>query len=264
MSFAPAICPKCDQFILLKIGKPFLVCPVCEANISAREASMLLDATCANPRRTNEIVAKCLKTQEEYNEIELSLKVLTVLNKHFPQNEEVAYLVVKMSGYASVNVKEYLTSFAETKRSAAFAEEFLAKALKFNNMACAVLFAQYIENKLPTQKQQKWKSQLADMLRVYKGDSSSTKAVSLIYTYYVVFSVVNVAMAVTYVFLHFWFLINVFIALAAFMAEVGLLFWHNKRFGNRMEVSDKERLLMVIFMSSIVLNIGGVLLAVFI
>lgn len=54
-----------------------------------------------------------------------------------------------------------------------------------------------------------------------------------------------------------YYAINIAISILVVCGEVGLLFWHNRVFGNRLSMSANERLAMVVFMASMVFAIGA-------
>jgi hypothetical protein len=60
--------------------------------------------------------------------------------------------------------------------------------------------------------------------------------------------------------LDFYYIINIILGLVVVSAEILLIFVHHKIYGNRLSISQTERLLMVIFMCSMVFAVGSVVM----
>ncbi|MBO4726126.1 MAG: hypothetical protein J5598_00805, partial [Clostridia bacterium] len=85
---------------------------------------------------------------------------------------------------------------------------------------------------------------------------------------YAVSSVINVALFPIMMMLSGWlsqyfgfyFIVNILLGMAVVSAEILLIFIHHRIYGNRLKISQTERLLMVIFMSSMVFAVGSVVM----
>ena len=257
MNLSAGICPNCNEHLLLKSGVPFLICPLCGESLSAREGTAALDIVCADSKKLHENIAKCLKLEEKYGP-QMPLQILHILARHFPHNEEVAYLIVKMSGYAPMAIKQYLASFAGIRKQASFAEEFLENALTFRHMAWADMFEQYIAHRLSGNQQARWHAKLDEMRTSYR-PSGENRATGFLYVFYIFCGIINMAMAALFLFVSWHFLICVVVAISVLFSEILLLYLHNKKFGDRINISELERALMVGFMCTLVITLGGVL-----
>jgi len=253
------ICPNCNEYILLKKGVPFLICPLCGENLSARQAMATLEVICADARKLNENIAHCLKLEEKYGP-ELPLQILSVIEKFFPHNEEVAFLVVKMAGYGSYAVRGYLTNFASVKTPVPFAEEFMQKSLTFRNLGFADLFTQYINNKFTGKQQFVWKERIKEALASYKPKEHGKGATTLLFLYYILFAVVNIALSGFFILVNLNILFYIVITIGVLFIEIAFIYFHNRKYGDRLQISDAERALMVTFMCSMVIAVGGIFL----
>lgn len=256
MSFSPGVCPKCRQYIFLKEGLPLLMCPLCDESVSSYESSQLFEVAVSNPQKANQVIAACLKMEAEYGP-DMALSILDRMAENFPKNEEVAYLCVKMSGFELERVREYLEQFANTKKLVAFANDFLEGALSFKTLADRELFYQYIENKLPEKDKSKWRQKLVDMYEIYAADSKNPVARVSLYIYYFICTLINIASIFAFVIIDMHFLVAILAVVGLFFVEIGILFLHHRKFGDRFDISPVERLLMVIFMCSIAAAMGG-------
>ena len=164
MALSAGICPKCNENLLLKGNIPFLVCPLCAGNISTREALALLDAMCADSKKISANIAKCLSLEKKYGP-QMPAQILMAMQRHFPNNEEIAYLALKMSGFPQSGVRGYLQVFASVAKPVAFATAFLDKALVGTNLYLGDLFEKYINNKLKGVEQKRY---IAEILAVYQ------------------------------------------------------------------------------------------------
>jgi hypothetical protein len=256
------ICPKCGEYILLKGNVPFLICPKCVGEVSAKETVALLKKKCNDKDNVNEIIADCIALELQYGQ-ELPFLVLAELADNFPLMEEPNFLVTRLSGYETGTVRVYLERFSGRKsdpRNVPWAEEFLDACLTYGNMEFADQFASYIENKIDSAKKQKYTNKLLELRKQYTARSANPKSTKLLFALYIVSSVLNVALLPLFLFTNFGgfeFLMNLVLAFVTIFIEVALLFWHNKTFGNRLGMGERERLLMVIFMSSWFVAMGA-------
>ena len=258
-NFSAGICPKCKEHLLLKQGLLFLVCPLCAENIGARESKEALELLYANPAALTENIAHVLRLEKKYGP-QLPYQVLLVLKKHFPHNEEVAFLTLKMSGYNSFLLKEYLTNFAKFQKPVSFASEVLENGLTPRNWELAALFEQYIKNKTAGAVNTRWTEKLREMNAAIAANPPTNTANRLIYAFYIACTALNVALAAVLIILTIPLAISVLAALAILCLEMTVLYQHAKKYGNRLTVGDTERALMVMFMCSIVVLVGGVFL----
>ena len=260
MKYVPSICPKCNEIILVRYTLPFVVCAICRQSISSGEAIDELETAILNPAMTSDLITKCLKLEKMFDGL-VPLAVMQKIIRAHPDNEQVAYLIVRFNDYNPIEIKRYLAKFAEIERKIPFAEDFLEKAMTVRNMAFAEELTLYIENKLPPSAQNKWIKKLRELKTEYVGaraDSGLSKP--FLYTYYSVCTAINIAAAVMFIFLNLGFLLSGLVMVALFIVEIGVLFWHNRWYGNRITLSKTERLLMTIFMCSLPVTLGGVFL----
>ena len=258
----PAICSKCDELIICDKRDAFSQCPLCEKTISAHESIQSLRDYCAIPANTNDVIERCLRIEQVYGP-ELPLSILSILAESFPFNEHVAFLIVRMTNYDQQIVKNYLTRFKNHKKKAPFAEEFLEKAMVVRNMEFANLFEEYIE-RLPSYKQDRYVKLMRELYQSYIKVATSSPALSFLYGFYVIGGLLNFGMMLWFILDNMPLWMHAIIAAGVLGLQICFLFVHNRRFGNRVKISDRERLIMVIYMSSIVIAIGGVFLGTFI
>lgn len=267
MNFDAGICPKCKEYLLLKSNVPFLVCPLCGQSISSAEAKTNLQSKCRDKDCVNDLIADCIVLEMQYGP-ELPFMILGELLENFPHLESPAYLITKMTGYRVDAVRSYLKSFAGTKSdpgNVPWAEEFLDTCLDYRNMEFADLFVAYIENKIRPEKQAEYKSKVQKLRKEYTFKASDPRSTQWLYALYIGASILNVLLLPCFMllsgllspFMHFYFAVNMGIAMLVVSIEILLMFIHHKIFGNRLGMSDRERLLMAIFMSSIVFAIGA-------
>ena len=240
---------------------PFVLCALCTQSISTGESIEALETAVIDAAQTSDLISKCLRLEKIYDTV-VPLAVLNKLSRAHPENEQVAFLIVKFNDFNPIAVKVYLERFAEVeKKKTSFAEDFLEGALILKNMAFATEFGQYIENKLPKEKQQNWIKKLRELKEEYVGTrADSGMSLPFLYVYYVICTLANVAAAVTFIILDLGFLLSGGVMVGLFMVEVGILWTHNRWYGNRINLGKAERLLMTIFMCSVPVALGGVFL----
>ena len=258
-NFSAGVCPKCNEHLLLKQGLMFLICPLCAENIAAREAKEALEVIYANPARLTENIAQVLRLEKKYGP-QLPYQILLILKRNFPHNEEIAFLALKMSGYNSFILKEYLTNFAKFQKPVSFAAEVLENCLIPKNWELLPLFEQYIKNKTAGNAQARWLDKFREMSVAAAATPTKTTANKLIYTFYIGCGILNIALAGMFIILNLMLAINVLIAVVVLCIEMSVLYYHAKKYGTRLTISDTERALMVIFMCTIVVVVGGVFL----
>lgn len=267
MNFDAGICPKCQEYLLLKSSVPFLVCPMCGQSISSTEAKINLQNKCRDKDCVNDLIADCIVLEMQYGP-ELPFMILGELLENFPHLESPAYLITKMTGYRVDAVRSYLKAFAGTKsdpNNVPWAEEFLDACLDYRNMEFADLFVAYIENKIRPEKQAEYKNKVQKLRKEYTFKASDPRSTMWLQALYIGSSILNVLLFPCFMLLsgllspvmHFYFAVNMGIAMLVVSGEILLMFIHNKIFGNRLAMSNRERLLMAIFMASIVFVIGA-------
>jgi len=211
------------------------------------------------------MLSLCISLEKEYG-AEVPLQILEKLQSKHPHNESVAFTYVRVSGYRPDLARQYLKTFAPIKKAVPFAADFLDNTMEPANASCAPQFAQYIENKLPADKQKKYKEKLGQLKETYTGSSNSGDGMMLMYAFYVAGAVVNIALAVMFFLLPldirtmYKIGIHIVIMMAVFGIEMLVLFLHNRTYGNRIGIESRERLLLVIFLSSIMVAIGGAII----
>lgn len=267
MSFSAAVCPKCEEYILAKDGVPFLVCPMCKGNISAKDAADKLVQKCNDKDKVHEVIGDCIALELQYGP-QLPYLVLATLCENFPKMEEPAFLLVRLSNFDSGLMYLYLQNFAKIKsnpKDTPWAVEFLEEALRYKNMLYADLLSAYIENKCDKAKQEKYFKILEKLRKEYNDKSASPKSTKLLYWIYVCSAVFNVLLLPLFMLIPQLNLLLTFsISVLAVCLEVGLMFWHNKSFGNRLSMTNRERLFMVIFLSSLFVALGAGIIGGFI
>ena len=266
MAYLPAVCPKCDHLILCQEGAVFVNCPSCSKNISSDRAVTLMRELCAKPDNVKQVIAEAVKLERQHGP-ELPLAILSILGENFPMNEDVAYLILRMSNYPPQMVCDYLTRFKSNKRKyyPPFAEEFLTSTLTFRNMKFVEHFEEYVAKRLPQMRQDRYNELIAELKKQYTGASTSHTALILLYTHYIGCALVNITLTMLYIFLWSWPLFAfALLTLGVLGAQIGLLFAHNRIFGNRLASNKSERIAMIVFTCSIVLVIGGTFLGMFV
>ncbi|MCL2755585.1 MAG: hypothetical protein FWE45_00855 [Firmicutes bacterium] len=255
--FKPAACPKCNSIILVQAGEAFVRCPGCTKNISVEDAWKNLDDFCSVPANTAAMIEKCIILEKKYGP-DISMPILGLLHEKYPDNEEIMYLIVKTSGFDSIIVKDYLIKFKDDKKKVSFAEDFLTKALTVRNMEYISMFEDYIESKLRPARKERFKELMRELKASYVKTSTGANALMLLYAFYAIGAAINIAMVIFFLFSDLQLFIYVLVAAGTLGIEISLLYFHNRKFGNRLTTSDRERLFMVIYMATIVLVIGGV------
>jgi hypothetical protein len=259
MAFIAGICPKCGEYILLKDNIPFLVCPVCSGTVSNNEAANVLNKKCNDKDNVSEVIADCIALEVRYGQ-ELPFMVLATLCDNFPRMEQPAYLLTKLSGYDFPAVRMYLEKFSGIKsepHNVPWAEEFLNSCISYQNMEFADRFMAYAENKLAPDKKQKYIDKIEALRKQYTAKAADPKSTRLLLMLYIMSAIANVVLLPLFIFTEMIFVINIVIAMTLISAEIGLLFWHNKAFGNRLGMTERERLYMVIFMCSLFFALGA-------
>jgi len=270
MNLQAGNCPKCHEYLLLKQNTPFLVCPKCGETISAQAANAIVESRCADPDQINAVIAECVALELKYGP-DLPFMLLSKIVSNFPHLESPAYLLVKLSGFEPGLVYDYLKTFAGTKSdpmNVPWAEGFLDNCLDYSMIDAADLFRSYVYNKIRKEKQAHYLNLIDELVKEYTSKGDSPKATKWLMALYAVGSVVNVALMPIIMILSGWlsqffnmyFIVNILLALVVLSLEILLLFWHHKIYGNRLQISQTERLMMVIYMSSMVFAVGAVVM----
>ena len=270
MNLEAGNCPKCHEYLLLKPNTPFLVCPKCGEAISAQAANAIVESRCADANQINAVIAECVALEMKYGP-DLPYMLLAKIVNNFPHLEKPAYLLVKLSGFDAGLTYEYLKTFAGTKSDPAnvpWAESFLDSCLDYTMIDAAELFRSYVRNKVRRERQEHYLNLIDQLVKEYAGKSNNPQAAKWLMTLYGVSSVINVALlpimmmisgALSPVF-RMYFVVNILLSLATVSLEVLLIFVHHRIYGNRLNISQVERLFMVIFLSSMVFAVGSVVM----
>jgi len=258
-SFGAGICPKCNEHLLIKQGLTFLVCPLCAENIRANESKESLEKVYADPAKLTEHIANVLRLEKKYGP-QLPYQILLILKKNFPHNEEVSFLTLKLSGYNSFLLKEYLTNFAKFQKQVPFATEVLENGLIPRNWELAALFEQYIKNKTKGAINTRWLEKLREMNAAVAANPPKTTANTLVYTFYIGCGVLNILLAAVFIIAPIPYYISISISSVLLCAQLYVLYRHAKKYGNRLSIADRERAFMVLFMCSVVILIGGIVI----
>lgn len=270
MNFEAGNCPKCHEYLLLRQNTPFLVCPKCGETISAQSANAIVESRCADAKQINAVIAECVALEIKYGP-ELPYMLLSKVVSNFPHLESPAYLLVKLSGYEPGLVYDYLRSFAGTKSdpiNVPWAEGFLDNCLGYHTIDQADLFRSYVRNKIRPEKQSHYLNLIEQMVKDYTNKSSDPKSTKLLMTLYIVSSVINVLLLPAMMMLSGWlsqifslyFAANILLAVTVVCGEILLMYIHHKVYGNRLNISQTERLWMVVFMSTMVFAVGSVVM----
>lgn len=259
MDHVPATCPRCDMLIVVNQRDVFARCPHCEKNISVEDAIRIMRDITSRPTAITSLIARCIKIEAEYGP-EVPIAVLAMVEENFPLNEEVGYMIVKMSDFQPMVVRNYLAKFRNAEKKQVFVEDFLQRALNVRNMEYANQFEEYIRNRLPQKRQHTYIELLRELREQYTKTSNSPTAMTLLYTFYAVFATVNIAMVALFIIATLPLWLMAIICVTVLTGQIGLLYLHNKVYGNRIDISDTERLVMVIYMSTLIIAIGGVFL----
>jgi predicted RNA-binding Zn-ribbon protein involved in translation (DUF1610 family) len=258
-TFSAGFCTKCDEYILLKDGVPFLVCPMCGGTVSFREAAEELNKRCSNKDTVHSVIADAIALEISYG-AELPYKILTTVSENFPRMEEPAYLLVRLSGYNNTLVRAYLEEFGEIKSDTgniSWAEEFLDCIITYGNMEMSDLIVKYIDSKIPQSKKQKYFDRVEKLRKEYTAKASDPKSTKLLFAIYITGAALNILSLPLLMLTPFGIMLTFMMAMLLVLAEMGFMFWHNKVWGNRLRVVGKEKLLMVIFICSMFFALGA-------
>ena len=202
---------------------------------------------------------------------ELPYMLLSKIVNNFPNLEKPAYLMVKLSGYESGTVYEYLKHFANTKsdpNNVPWAESFLDNCLDYQTVDAADLFRSYVHNKIRKEKQSHYLDMIDQLVKEYTAKSNQPDSTKWLMMLYMISSVVNIILLPIMMMLSGWLApifdfyygINIILSITVVSVEVLLVFLHHKIYGNRLNISRTERLWMVIFMSTMVFAVGSVVM----
>ena len=270
MSFEAGNCPKCHEYLLLKNKTPFLVCPKCGETISAQAANAIVEKRCADADQINAVIAECVALEIKYGP-ELPFMLLSKVVSNFPHLESPAYLLVKLTDFQVGFVYDYLKTFANTKSESVnvpWAESFLDSALDYSTIEYADLFRSYVRNKVHPDRQKKYLDLIDDMVKEYTNESMDPRSTKQLMAIYITSTIVNVLLFPIMMILSGWlsqyfgfyFIVNILLALAVLSLEILFMMLHHKKWGNRLNISQKERLWMLIFMSSMIFAVGAVVM----
>ena len=270
MNLEVGLCPKCHEYLLLKQKSPFLICPKCGETISAQAANAIVEKRCADADQINAVIAECVALEIKYGP-DLPFMLLSKIVQNFPHLESPAYLLVKLTDFQLGFVYEYLKTFAGTKSepgNVPWAESFLDSAIDYQTIEFADLFRSYIRNKVRPEKQKHYLDLIDDMVKEYTNKSMDPRSTKQLMTLYVISSVVNVLLFPIMMILsgwlsqvfHLYFIVNILLALSIISLEILLMVIHHKVWGNRLNISQTERLWMLIFMSSMIFAVGAVVM----
>jgi len=165
-----------------------------------------------------------------------------------------------MSGYDPGIVRYYLSTFAEVKGEKPWSIEFLDHAMQRQNMSQHSLFARYIVNKLPANKQKEYLARLAGHKEEFTKGVGSGDGIMVMYFLYAAGTLINVGLIVFVFTVNLMIAFNVLIAAAVFGIQMLAIFMHNRIYGNRLGISNNELVLLCMFLSSIAAAIGGVII----
>jgi predicted RNA-binding Zn-ribbon protein involved in translation (DUF1610 family) len=258
-TFSAGLCTKCNEYILLKDGVPFLVCPMCGASTGYRESTEALTKKCLEKDEVHRVIADAIALETTYG-AELPYRILTVVVENFPRMEEPAYMLVRLSGYDNTLTKAYLNQFGGIKSdpdNVPWAENLLNLIITYNNMDIADLLIQYANNKLPENKKQKYLDQINKMRKEYTQKASDPKATKLLFALYITGATLNILLLPLLMMTPLGIFLTFIIAMGLVVLEMLFMFWHNKTWGNRLVVEGKEKLLMVIFICSMFFALGS-------
>lgn len=253
------VCPNCLEAVSIPKKGLYFQCPNCKEQFPVSQAVSLLNTMCLDPTNADDILDMCLDL-EESGEEELALGIIEILKDTQPQDEQLAFTFVRLSGYEPMTVKHYLESFAGAKGIKPFAEDFLESAMEPRNLASIGLLYKYIENKLPAARQKAFKERLEMIKSEYVG-TNVAEGVKFMYIYYIVCTVINLALIVVLFVVKLMLVFNILIGISMFCIELLILFFHNKIYGNRIGINVTERILLTIFLSSIPAAIAGIIIA---
>lgn|GEM_PF-1556567 len=256
------ICPGCMSVVSAKKKSLFFTCEDCEENVPLRQAVANLKEMCQDPALVNDVIELCL-TLEDSVDSEIPLEIITLLKESHPYNEQVFYTYVRMSGYDIDAIREYLHTFAEVKGEKPFAHDLLENMIQPQNMTMHALIAKYITNKTKGAKQKEYLERLSTIKEDYTKGLGLGEGIFSMYAIYVIASAVNIAMVAFLIiidFERFALLFNTLIALGVLAIEIGILFVHNKIYGNRLGMSSIELVLLSLFLSTIAAVIAGVII----
>ena len=262
MGLMVGICPNCDNIVASKKKALFFSCDGCSQDIPLRQAVGAVYEMCKDPGQVNDVISLCL-TLEKDTDVEVPLAIMTLLKNFHPDNEQVAFTHVRISGYDPDAVNQYLDKFANIKGTRPFATEFLDNAMQPANMMQSATFAKYITNKVPSTKQREYNGRLNYLKNEYTKGVGVGDGIISMYGFYVVCAVINVALAVFFIVGNLRFLFDLLIIIAAFGVEITVLFLHNRMFGNRLGMSRREMTFLSIFLSSIAVAIAGIFIGMF-
>ena len=82
----------------------------------------------------------------------------------------------------------------------------------------------------------------------------------LMYIFYAIGTLANIGLAVMFILLSLHIGFYVLIAMGVFAIELVSLFIHHRTYGNRLNMESLERIFMVVFLSSIVIAVGGIVI----
>jgi hypothetical protein len=216
-----------------------------------------------DPKHVNDVLKICLDL-EDTADIEIPLAIMKMLKEAHPYNEIVAYTYVRMSGYSPDSVREYLNTFAKIKGEKPYAVDFLEHTISTNTVVFYNLLSTYIDNKLPAAKRTAYHERLDYAKKEYIGKgflSSDNKGMLLMYILYGGCTLVNIGLVFFFIFVDLAFLWNAFIGIFIFCVELFGLYMHNRTYGNRIGISQKELIFLVCFLSSIPITIAGMVIA---
>lgn len=255
----PALCNKCGFLILVDERTPFAECPQCKKAVVVEDAVAELEEFCKIPANTNDIILRCLEIEAQYGP-ELPRAVLAIIAYNFPTNEEIVFLIVRFSDYKPQLVQNYLSRFSKDKKQVPWANEFLNKALTVRNMEYADLFQTYIDNKVKKTHRARYIELLRTLKESYTKISNSSSAIALLHIFFAVFATINFSLLFVLLFTAMAFWANVLIVFGVLCLQISIMFLHNKIFGTRVKISQRERVFLTVYMSSLVVAIGAAFL----
>lgn len=257
MALIVGMCPECNNVVALKKRSLFCQCENCGSTVAVRDATNYLNDMCTEPTYNDHVMDMCLELEEE-GEIEKALGVMQVLAQNNPYNENIGFTYVRLSGYETVAVRWFLETFGNRKKEADYAQELLDNIMDMAYITLVPLMVTFAENKLPPKIKPKYIEVLENLRADYtESMKNENSGINTMYAFYVVGTILNVLIIVGLYFLHAHLAVNLLLVLVLFATEFGLLFLHNRIYGNRLGIELTERILMVTFMCSIPFAIGG-------
>lgn len=251
MNYIPAKCDKCDDIVLIRGGIPLATCTECKQHMEVDVSVENFEQYIKDKKNLENVIGGALLAFKEGDK-QYAYYVLAKIHELYPNNEAVAYQVIRVSGFDNTNAMQYLKKYCENTEKVPFAEDFLSACLTVKNAGSVDLFKKYINSKLEGRRKEVWLKKLEAVQTEWVKRANSKGSyywMLVIMGLCIALNIVGMVGAFTFL-KSLEFLVLFSIALIVVALEYGALYLHKAIFGNRTDSTKQEKVLSIIWVAT--------------